>query len=119
MPRFLSVATLLCLGTSLVAQDAVKVSVPAESLECLVEHRQAYMDLPRAVLIFSPALCPDIANNEAAQLVENNAASSGSTLTRVMMLKTDFTCLVDKIENLLASETEIADEEVSIALDCS
>lgn len=94
--------------------------IPSAKLTCLVENQKKYIDLPRALILFTPALCPLVGPEEAAYLAQNSG-DDVEPLPRLLMRKRDFSCLIEKIEEHLqeADETPQADETIKFTLDCS
>jgi len=114
---------LICMMTFRVlsAQEPqLKYEIPSEKLNCLVENREKYIDLPRAIILFTPELCPLVGHEEAAYLAQNSG-DNGKKTPRLMMRKSEFSCLVAKIEAFLEehAQTSPAGELVAFTLDCS
>lgn len=98
-----------------------EVALPVSSLECLLEHRQKYLDLPRNVIIFFASLCPAVSREEVAQIVQNSARPGHRQDTRLIILKSDFNCLVDQIAAHLESRPEAPTDpgaEMTFTLNC-
>lgn len=123
-PLSLPVSLLACaaiLTPARAQDDPPEVALPADRLQCLVEYEQTYLDLPRQVLIFYPSLCPAVNREAVARLVENNAGDQTVDTTRLIMLKTDFECLVQKIRAYLETSGEEDGTDtlpVAFILDC-
>lgn len=111
------------------AQEAPEIPVPVSSLDCLVENQEKYLTFPRDLLIFFVDLCPALSREEVAAIVQNSGGEqSGEPGQRLIMLKSDFRCLVEKITAHLdapeATEIEAQDGDaseastVSFPLDC-
>ena len=112
---------LICVAAAPALAQTPTIEVPEDSLACLYENKQKYLELPKNVLIFFPALCPAISREEVAAIVQNSSLEQSQTHTRAIMLKTEFSCLVDLIqEHLETSETseEATAATVEFVLDC-
>ena len=97
------------------------ITIPQSSFECLSENRQKYLDLPRNVLIFTPALCPAISREEVAAIAQNSGDTNTTSHSRVIMLKSEFECLIELIETQLKERGALPEDlaaMVDFELDC-
>lgn len=112
--------TALSFGDKASAQDAMTLYVSPETAACLVENKDAYLGVSQPVLFFFLALCPDPLGDELGALVENSDGPSGETMERIMMLKSDFACMLKRIEAQMPEDDAIAEDTVlTLVLDCA
>lgn len=112
--------TALSFGYKAAAQDAMTLYVSPETAACLVENQDTYLGIPQPVLFFFLALCPDPLGDELGALVQNSDGPSGETMERVMMLKSDFACMLERIEALMPEDDAVAEDTVlTLVLDCA
>jgi hypothetical protein len=124
-PIFSSVAlTFACImAPAVVAQDAPTVTIPADSMSCLVANQDKYLDFPRNVLIFFAEFCPALSREEVAHLIQNSADDAPEAV-RLLMSKNDFRCLLGKIGEYQSAAPQSRDsadagEFVDFVLDCN
>lgn len=116
----IGLVTALSVGYEATAQDAMTLNVSPETAACLVENQDVYLGISQPVLFFFLALCPDPLGDELGALVENSNGPSGETMERVMMLKSDFACMLERIEAQLPEDDAVAEDTVlTLVLDCA
>lgn len=112
--------TALLFGYKAAAQDAMTLYVSPETAACLVENKDSYLGVSQPVLFFFLSRCPDPLGDELGALVENSGGPSGETIERVMMLKSDFECMLERIETQMLEEDAVTEDTVlTLVLDCS
>lgn len=101
--------------------ETTKIVIPQSSFACLYENQQKYLDLPKNVLIFFPALCPAISREEVASIVQNSSAQDRAPSIRAIMLKSEFGCLVELIGKRLEHGEDVSEDPAAVVefvLDC-
>ena len=107
-------------GYKVAAQDAMTLYVSPETAACLVENKGSYLGVSQPVLFFFLSLCPDPLGDELGALVENSGGPSGETMERIMMLKSDFECMLERIETQMSQEDAVTEDTVlTLVLDCA
>ena len=130
------------------AQSKKTIQIPADKLDCLLEHREKYLGVPRAVVSFTPAYCPALSKAEviaAARAAQNSAGDKDSAILRRNLLnKERLRCMFEQLaayreenpngdasneidetseEETLTSEpqdgSQQAPEIIEVSLDCS
>lgn len=115
LARFIVALTLSALPVG--AQSATEITVPAEKLECLLENRERYLELPRAAFPFAPMECPTVEVDLSRLSLNTDSEVDAPTLTYI--LRRDFECLIAHIEDYMVEHSQSAtDGTITFALDC-
>lgn len=112
---------LACVAGGSAMAETSTITIPQSSFVCLYENQQKYLDLPKNVLIFFPALCPAISREEVASIVQNSGVEKSEANTRAIMLKSEFGCLVELIGQQLEHSEDVPEDlaaVVEFVLDC-
>jgi hypothetical protein len=103
------------------AQD-FEIAVPHDQLTCFAENREAYLDVPRPILEIFPSLCPATGEEAAANLALNSGGETAEVPPGVLITKSEFRCLVSKIDAHLekAGDGDFGEDAdaVVFVLDC-
>lgn len=118
-----TLCALLLFATPAPAQSGKTILIPADKLDCFLEHQEKYLSVPRAVVSFTPAYCPALTRSEviaAARAAQNSGGSVGgksnqgvqsTVIQRNLLNKKRLRCMFEQIaayrkENPLPEETE-------------
>jgi len=96
----LGIAAAVLTGAPTWAQD-FEIAVPQDQLTCFAENREAYLDGPRPILEIFPSLCPATGDEAAANLALNSGGDAAEVPPGVLITKSEFRCLMAKIDAYL------------------
>lgn len=98
----LIVAVATFAGPAFGAEPATVTLTPAQA-DCLRENRTAYLEPARALIFFTPALCPETGGAEVRGLAFNSE-DPPETRTRQVLSRKQFSCLIARIDPAEAEE---------------